>query len=98
MVCVALQDTVAYAVSVNNWQKMSLLPRWTGIINTAQSSTHAHTHTHCTQGRIQGGRGCGVQPPPLRLAVKKISACICVEIVKIKSWSRTVLKKTHANQ
>ena len=40
------RNTVAYDVSGDNAYKITLLPRWTAIINDRQSSTHAHTH--CT--------------------------------------------------
>ena len=49
MVCVTLQNLLCPVMSsVITGKKITLLPRWTAIINTRQSSTRTHTLPHCT--------------------------------------------------
>ena len=52
LVCLTLQDsTVTCNVSSDNWLKIILLPKWTGLIDTGQTNKRTHTLPHCTHDR-----------------------------------------------
>jgi len=46
--CHIAEFTVICIVNDDNWQKLTLLLRWTAILNTRHHGQHTHTHTHYT--------------------------------------------------